>query len=154
MNKNYYVVILSAMLILAGCTASQSGAVYTRAEARKPTTVAHGEVVAVRPVRIEGTKSNIGTGIGAVTGGLGGAAIGRKSSNLGQIAIATGGAIVGGLAGAASEELMTRTNGLEITVKLDDGGTMAYVQSGEENFQIGDRVLVTSGQFTRVTHAP
>ncbi len=153
MNKQH-AILLSAMLVLAGCAASQSGAVYTRAEARSPTTVTYGEVVAVRPVRIEGTKSQIGTGIGAVAGGLGGAAAGRNASGLGQAAAGVGAAIVGGLVGAASEELMTRANGLEITVKLDDGRTLAYVQTGRETFQPGDRVMITTGNAVRVTHTP
>lgn len=152
--KKQYVILLGAMLVLAGCASSPSGAVYTRAEARTPVTVDYGVVVAVRPVRIEGTKSKVGTGIGAVAGGLAGAAAANDASDLGQAAAGVGGAIVGGIVGAAGEELMTRTTGLEITVQMDDGRTVAYVQSGEETFQPGDRVLITTGNAVRVTHAP
>jgi outer membrane lipoprotein SlyB len=154
MSHDRLLLCLSAALVMAGCASSQSGAVYTRAEARRPVNVASGEVIAVRPVRIEGTKSNVGTGIGAAVGGVGGALATRGSSNLSQAAAGLGGAIVGGLVGAASEELATRANGIEITVRLDDGRTMAYVQTGAETFQPGDRVLITTGAATRVTHAP
>ena len=147
------VLLLPAAFGIVGCAPSQSGAVYSRAEARRPTSVAYGVVTAVRPVRIEGTKSNVGAGIGAVAGGLGGAAAGQHGSTLGQTAAGVGGAIVGGLIGAAGEELLTRATGLEITVQMDDGRTQAYVQTGREAFQPGDRVMITTGAATRVTHA-
>ena len=59
------------------------------------------------------------------------------------------------LLGAATEEGLTRTQGVEITVKEDDGPTRAYVQAVSEGevFKVGDRVRITSvnGQ-TRVAH--
>jgi len=63
------------------------------------------------------------------------------------------GAVAGGVGGAALEEAATRKQGLEITVKLDRGGYLAIVQAdGGEDFQPGDRVrLVGSGEATRVT---
>jgi outer membrane lipoprotein SlyB len=63
------------------------------------------------------------------------------------------GAVVGGLAGAAAEEGLTRKDGLEITVKLDNGSMIAVVQEADEQFHPGERVrLVESGGTTRVTH--
>jgi outer membrane lipoprotein SlyB len=38
------------------------------------------------------------------------------------------GAVAGGLAGSAAEEGLTRTQGVEITVREDDGSMRAYVQ--------------------------
>ncbi len=38
------------------------------------------------------------------------------------------GAVAGGLLGAATEEGLTRTQGVEITVREDDGNLRAYVQ--------------------------
>jgi outer membrane lipoprotein SlyB len=58
------------------------------------------------------------------------------------------------LAGAAAEEGLTKSNGLEITVKLDNGQTVAVVQGVDANttFQPGDRVRLLSGQgVTRVS---
>ena len=47
------------------------------------------------------------------------------------------GAVLGGLAGSP---------GVEVTVQLDDGRTVAVVQAGTSNeFRTGDRVNVTSG---------
>jgi outer membrane lipoprotein SlyB len=64
------------------------------------------------------------------------------------------GAVVGGMAGAASEEAITRKPGLEITVRLDSGRMLAVVQEDSgEKFAVGERVrLLESGGQTRVTH--
>ena len=56
---------------------------------------------------------------------------------------------------AATEEGLTRTQGVEITVKEDDGPTRAYVQSVSEGevFKVGDRVRITTvNGNTRVAH--
>jgi len=109
-----------------------------------------GVVVAVRNVKIEGTKTPIGTGAGAVVGGLAGSEVG---SGRGSVVGAVVGAVAGGLAGSAIEESATRQNGLEITVRLDSGRTIAVTQGADEYFRPGDRVRVLSGDgVTRVTH--
>ena len=63
------------------------------------------------------------------------------------------GAVAGGMAGAAAEEGITRAQGVEITVREDDGSMRAYVQeaSPEVTFRPGDRVRVqTINGQTRV----
>ena len=54
------------------------------------------------------------------------------------------GAVAGGLLGAAAEEGLTRTQGVEITVREDDGALRAYVQEVEPNqvFKVGQRVRI------------
>ena len=64
-------------------------------------------------------------------------------------------AILGGLLGAAAEEGLTRTQGVEITVREDDGSMRAYVQEVEPNqiFRVGERVrIMTVNGTSRVTH--
>jgi outer membrane lipoprotein SlyB len=143
---------LLAVLSLGGCASSLEGDVYTRAEARKPQTVEMGYIDALRPVRIEGTKSNIGAGAGAIVGGVAGSGIG---GGRGQAVAAVIGAVAGGMAGAAVEEGLTRTQGVEITVRLDNGQMRAYVQAVSEGeiFRVGDRVriLMVNGN-ARVSH--
>jgi len=71
----------------------------------------------------------------------------------GSIVGATVGAVLGGLGGAAAEEGVTRQRGLEITVKLDSGRMIAITQAADEEFRVGDRVRILSGGgTTRVTH--
>jgi len=132
---------LTAVALLAGCASDQSGDVYSRDEARQVQTVRTGTITALRPVTIEGTKSPIGAGAGAVVGGIGGSAIG---GGRGSFVTAIIGAVAGGLLGAATEEGFTKANGVEITVKEDDGGTRAYVQavSKGEMFRVGERVRI------------
>ncbi|MEW6728949.1 MAG: glycine zipper 2TM domain-containing protein [Pseudomonadota bacterium] len=141
-----------AVAALSGCASSLSGGAYSRDQARVAQEVEYGRVEAVRVVAIEGTKSNIGTGAGAIAGGVAGSGIGSGSTTRTVGALA--GAIIGGMAGAAAEEGITRQDGLEITVRLDSGRTIAVVQAADVQFRPGDRVRVLYGRdgTTRVTY--
>lgn len=142
-------VLLAAML--AGCASSKSGDVYTRDQARIVHTVKLGVVESVRTVKLEGTKTPVGTAAGAVVGGVAGSSIG---GGRGQTIATVLGAVAGGVAGAAAEEGITRKDGIEITVKLDNGTMLAVVQEATaEQFNPGERVRVLEGGgVTRVTH--
>jgi outer membrane lipoprotein SlyB len=63
------------------------------------------------------------------------------------------GAVAGGVAGSALEEGATRTPGVEVTVRLDNGQYLAVVQAdGGEGFRAGERVRVLrDGGTTRVS---
>ena len=50
--------------------------------------------------------------------------------------------IAGAAAGRALETAATRQQGIEITVRLDDGDTVAIVQSASVGFSSGERVNV------------
>ncbi|MGF6393111.1 glycine zipper 2TM domain-containing protein [Pseudomonas plecoglossicida] len=139
-------------LLLGGCASSLTGDSYSRDEARRVQTVRMGTIEALRPVKIEGTKTPIGSGAGAIVGGVAGSAVG---GGRGSIVAAVIGAVAGGLAGSAAEEGMTRTQGVEITVREDDGSMRAYVQAVQENevFRVGERVrIMTVDGTSRVTH--
>ncbi|RXU43446.1 glycine zipper 2TM domain-containing protein [Pseudomonas syringae] len=139
-------------LTLGGCTSNLTGDSYSRDEARTVQTVRMGTIESLRPVKIEGTKTPIGGAAGAVVGGVGGSAIG---GGRGSIVAAGIGAVAGGLLGSATEEGLTRTQGVEITVREDDGSMRAYVQQVQENeiFRVGERVRIMSVNGTsRVTH--
>ena len=59
----------------------------------------------------------------------------------------------GAVAGAAIEEGITREDGIEITVKLDNGTLIAIVQEATDKFTPGERVrLIESNGNTRVSH--
>jgi outer membrane lipoprotein SlyB len=140
-----------AATLLAGCASSRSGSVYSRDDARREATVRMGGVVeSVRSVTIEGTKSHVGTAGGAIAGGVGGAAMGQGR---GAVVGAVAGALIGGIAGAAAEEGLTRREGVEITVRLENRDMRAIVQEADEVFKPGERVrlLSVNGQ-TRVSH--
>lgn len=144
--------ITAVSLTLAGCQSSLTGDSYSRDEARTVQTVRMGTIEALRPVKIEGTKTPVGAGAGAVIGGVGGSTVGGGN---GSIVMAVVGAVAGGLLGAATEEGLTRTQGVEVTVREDDGSTRAYVQEVQPNeiFRVGERVRIMSVNGTsRVAH--
>jgi outer membrane lipoprotein SlyB len=139
-------------LMLGGCMTNLSGDSYSRDEARQVQTVRMGTIDALRPVKIEGSKTPIGAGAGAVVGGVAGSALG---GGRGSVITAVIGAVAGGLLGSATEEGLTRTQGVEITVREDDGSMRAYVQAVQENeiFRVGERVrIMTVNGTSRVAH--
>lgn len=145
-----FLLMLAMSAVVAACASGKGGDVYTREEARQVQTVQMGIVEGARPVRIEGTKSMVGTGAGAVVGGIAGSTAGQgRGSTIGAVI----GAVVGGVAGSAMEEGVTREDAMEITIKLDSGRMISVVQGGKEEFKPGDkvRVLQSNGE-TRVAH--
>ena len=138
-------------LVLGGCTSNLTGDSYSRDEARTVQNVRMGTIEYLRPVQIEGTKSPVGSIAGAAVGGIGGSSVGGGK---GSYVMAVIGAVAGGLLGAAAEEGLTRTQGVEITVREDAGSLPAYVQEVEPNqvFQVGQRVrILTVNGTSRVT---
>jgi outer membrane lipoprotein SlyB len=150
MKHSILATALIAATLLAGCAASQSGSAYERRQARQEMSVRLGVVESVRRVTVEGTKSPVGSVAGAGVGAIAGSNIGRgRGSTAGAIV----GAVVGGVAGSAIEEQVTSKDGLEITVKLDNGQLIAVTQEADEAFHPGERVRVLKGSgATRVTH--
>lgn len=141
---------LISVLLLSACASGLGGGDYAREQARGVQEVQMGVVESVREVKLEGTKSGVGTLAGSVVGGVAGSEIGHgKGAIVGSVI----GAVAGGVAGAAVEEGTTRQKGVEITVKLDGGRMIAITQAADEEFKVGDRVRILSGGgVTRVTH--
>jgi outer membrane lipoprotein SlyB len=149
MRKAVPVAALVALVLLAGCASSKRGDVYSRDEARREQSVRLATVESVRPVQIEGTRTPVGTVAGGAIGSIAGSGVGQGR---GSSAAAVLGAVGGGLAGAAIEEGMTRKQGVEITVRLENGELRAIVQEESDKFVAGQKVrLLTSGGVTRVS---
>jgi outer membrane lipoprotein SlyB len=141
---------LALSILVTACASSNSGSVYKREDARKVQTVKTGVVESVRTVKLEGTKSPVGTVAGGAIGGIAGSTIGHGR---GSAIAAVIGAVAGGIAGSAVEEGVTRKDALEITVKLDGGSMIAIVQEADEEFHPGDKVrIVENADTSRVTH--
>ncbi len=141
---------LAASAVISGCASTSSGSVYSSSQARQEQTVRMGVVESVRQVSLEGSKSGVGTVAGGIVGGVAGSNVGRgKGSTIGSVL----GAVAGGVAGNIIEEGTTRKQGLEITVKLDNGELRAITQEADEAFHPGERVrLLSGGGVTRVSH--
>jgi len=146
-------VVLVAMLAgigLAGCASSLTGDTYSRDEARRAMVVRYATVESTRLVTLEGSRSNVGTLAGGAIGGIAGSTVGRgKGAAVGAVV----GAVAGGIAGSAIEEGATRSQGIEVTVRLENGSHMAIVQEyNGETFVTGQRVrLLQNGSTTRVS---
>lgn len=147
-----FLLCLPVVLLFSSCAQdSLTGNTYSRGEAGQAQSVSKGRITAIRPVKIEGGNT-AGTIVGALAGGALGSNIG--SGRAANTAGAIGGGLVGGALGSHAQQSMQSRNGIEITVKLDQGGSVAVVQevSQNEQFQVGDRVRVLySGSRTRVT---
>lgn len=150
--KNFWrLLVLAGLLVgVTACMSTLSGESYSRDEARRVQTVEYGMVEYVRPVVIEGTKSGVGPATGAALGGIAGSTVGHGR---GSAAAGIAGAVAGGVAGGLAEEATTRRQGVEITVRMDNGRIISVVQqvSGSASFHAGDRVRVlTLGDTTRI----
>ncbi len=150
MKQTNIFLLLGMLVAVGGCASSKSGDTYSRDEARQVQYVQMGTVEASRPIKIEGTKSAIGAGAGTIVGAIAGSSTGQgKGSAIGSVL----GAVAGGVVGAAAEEGLTRENGVEVTVRLENGRIISVVQAGTEQFKPGDKVRVLEGGGeTRVTH--
>ena len=139
-----------AALLLSACATSESGSTYSRSQARSEMHVRMGVVESVRNVTIEAARSGVGAVAGGAVGGIAGSEIGHgKGSTVGSIL----GAVAGGIAGQAIEDKVNKKEGLEITIKLDNGQLIAVTQEADEAFRVGERVRVLSGGgATRVSH--
>lgn len=136
--------LAGSLALLAGCANDNaSSSVYTYGQAQNEQIVRTGTVQAIRPVTIQkGQTSGVGALAGGALGGVAGSAIGQGR---GSILGAVGGALVGGLLGNAVENQVGKTQGLEITVRLDNGETRVVTQGADTYLAPGQRVRMISG---------
>lgn len=137
---------------VAGCagfaspTNGMGAADYSRYQVRQTQTVQFATVEAVRHIQIQAsspTSNTVGTGVGALAGGVLGNQIGKGR---GKTIATILGAITGGVIGNGVEHGLNVVPGLEITVVLRDGRALAITQAdGGEKFRRGDAVRIVSG---------
>ena len=153
MNRSILTAISISLLTLGltGCVSGLQGSTYSRSEARQVQKVEFGTVLSTNPVVIEGKQSGAGQLPGAIIGGVAGSSVGEgKGQQIFTILGAVGGAVVGSMI----EEQATRTQGLELTIKMDSGKTLSIVQEVDNVnvFREGQRVQVlTQGALARVS---
>jgi outer membrane lipoprotein SlyB len=125
---------------LAGCTLPSRGDVYSREDTRQAWDVHYGTVTDVDRVTIEGKQTHTGS----VGGGFVGYEVGRAVGGGGTAGSIGGavGSVAGAVVGSAVEEGVTRQAGLQITVELDGGRSLAVVQAADQPFAVGERVKV------------
>ena len=146
--KRFLPIAALSLLTLAGCanTSGYSGDVYSGNQAKTSQSVKLGTIAAVRPVQIQADSRAgglLGSGGGAIIGGLLGNQVGGGSGR--QLATVVG-ALGGTVAGTAAEDRANRVDALEMQIALDDGSDVVVVQRADRDFQPGQRVrLIGSG---------
>ena len=147
MKKMMVLAMATTAVVLAGCAQpGLGGGNYTRGQVRGEQTVRLGTVESVRDVTIDARDTGTGTLAGAAIGGVAGSTVGGgyRANAAGAIA----GAVVGGLIGNAVEKSNNDRRGVEVTVRLEGGKLIAITQEKDEDFRVGDRVRILSGQGT------
>lgn len=151
MNRNAVGIVLIAFGLVAasGCATHSTPNTFNQSQVGAIQSVEQGTVHALRDVTIQTDSRGVATATGAVLGGIAGSTIGRGTR------ANTAGAVAGAAAGGAVGNTMARgaRPGVELTIELDSGRTIAVVQDGtSRDFRVGDRVRVSSdGTTARVT---
>ncbi len=138
-------------LVLTACGVGDTNTTYSRYDIGQQASVQYGTIISMRPVNVKGS-STVGTIGGAVAGGAAGSMIGGNTAI--NIIGATGGALLGGLIGGTAEQAVTKDTAYEFIVRKQNGQDVAVVQSNENQFRVGDRVILTNTDgTTRIQYA-
>ena len=106
----------------------------------------------VKNILVAGTLALTALVAGCASPGLGGGGSTVGGGHRANAAGAIAGAVVGGLIGNAVEKGNNDRRGVEVTVRLEGGRLIAITQEKDEEFRVGDRVRILSGQgATRVS---
>jgi outer membrane lipoprotein SlyB len=136
---------------LTACAPRYTNTTYIGADIGQNAQVSYGVIVSMRNVQVQAGPTGVGTIGGAVAGGVAGSYIGHGDPAAGIIGV-IGGAILGGLAGGAIESSASTGNAVEFIIREDNGQTISVVQTNEESFRPGERVAITRGARTRLSH--
>ena len=141
--------VLAALFGVAACAPQNTNTTYSGQDIGRAASVSFGTIVSMRPVAVQGEGTGLGAIGGAAAGGVAGSFIGNNDVR-GNILGAIGGAIVGGVVGSAVEGGLSQGQAVEFILRDDSGQTISVVQTNEENFQVGERVVITRGARTRL----
>ncbi|MGV8898236.1 MAG: glycine zipper 2TM domain-containing protein [Burkholderiaceae bacterium] len=104
-----------------------------------------GTIESVNAIQQATQPNGIGAVTGAVLGGILGNQIGGGNGRkLATVAAAVG----GGFAGNEVERRTRTTTNYEIRVRMEDGSTRSFPDSGQSGWRSGDRVKVVNGSLT------
>ncbi|CAC9433416.1 outer membrane lipoprotein [bacterium endosymbiont of Bathymodiolus sp. 5 South] len=152
------IILMILVVFLTSCQSStnrftqdERGAnTYSSTETGQLSSVLEGNIIAIKQVRLSGSKgmgSGIGTALGAVAGA---SAVGSDDSD--RVAGAVIGGLLGAMAGKAIEENSTADTGFEFLIKLSSGAIKAFVQKSKQGLRVGDQVYILhSHGTTRLT---
>jgi len=133
---------LTLTLGLTACAPNISPDVVSASNANEMQTAVEGVIVSKRVVTVKGDSNLLGTGIGAVAGGIAGSTIG---GGRGQMLATLGGAVLGGAAGNMAQDKLTSQQGIEYVVKLtqEEGPSTTISTSGGNSSTTTDGTKTT-----------
>ena len=148
MKKITLALVLPLMMSLSACMDNIGADYYNTSAAGQVSRAVRGTIVAVRPVIVSDGDGQFGQLAGAAAGGVAGSMIG--GSDAVHILGAIGGAVIGGIAGDAAQEGLSRQQGYEYTIQLDNGNLVSLVQGKDVILHVGQKCLVLYGNRSRV----
>ena len=148
MRKIVLALFLPIIMNISACTDNISANHYNTSATGQVTRAVRGTVVAVRPVIVSDGDGQFGKLAGAAAGGVAGSMIG--GSDAVHVLGAIGGAVLGGIAGDATQEGLSRQQGLEYTIQLENGNLVTLVQGNDVVLHTGQKCLILYGNQSRV----
>ncbi|MEZ5448092.1 MAG: glycine zipper 2TM domain-containing protein [Thiolinea sp.] len=142
----------TTLLGVTACSnAPTSSDVYSTASTGVLQEVKFGEVLGVRNIIIEQNSTETGQAAGGIIGAVAGSEVGKGK---GRIVGGVVGAVAGSAIGSVVDRNVQARPGVELTLRMDSGRTVAIVQLAGEVFQPGERVKVLTDRNgrARVTH--
>ena len=103
-------------------------------------------IEAVNVIQVSGSGGYLGTGAGAVVGGLLGNQVGSGS---GRTAATVAGAVGGAIAGREIERSRNANQRYEVVVRYGDGSTQTIAYDNDPGFRVGEQVKVNNGVINR-----
>ena len=103
-----------------------------------------GRIESIHTIQQAARPSGIGVAAGAVLGGLLGNQVGGGN---GRTLATVAGAVGGGYAGNEVERRTSTTSSYQVRVRMEDGSIRNMPQSGQNGWQIGDRVRIVNGSM-------
>lgn len=141
---------LAVAVGLGACAPTNTNTTYSSADIGRTAQLSYGTIVSMRGVVVQNQNTGVGALGGAAVGGTAGSFIGRNDVR-GNILGAVGGALVGGLVGYAAENAVSTGQAVEFIIQEDNAGTpISVVQTNEDNFRPGERVVLSRGARTRI----
>lgn len=150
----FFIIVFFAFSIAACTGTNPYGTAYGSSEAQGIQKVYYGTIVNLTAATINNNDGNnfLGGLAGAAVGGILGSDIGGGT---GQDIATIGGAVLGSYLGNKGANELGKTNGVNITIRLDrTNQTIAIVQPVDPKiiFKVGDQVQINvSGRSARVT---
>lgn len=145
------IILLMLVVFLTSCQSStnrftkdeRGSNTYSSAETGQLSRVVEGSIIAIKQVKLSGSKG-LGSGVGGALGAIAGSsAVGSNDNDRAAGAIIGG--LLGAVAGKAIEENATADVGFEFLVKLNSGAIKAFVQKSQQGLRVGDQVYVLYG---------